>query len=136
MGFTVFAIEAIMPEAFDVNQYVLTGHGDAAKALAGISIGPRLLDTREMLELIEWMRRYNSEPAHTRKVKFYGFDMQSAARPAKVVVGYLKRVDPRRAIAADRELAMLTNPYTSPTFARRTRAEKARSADFHPRHPS
>ena len=35
-GFNVFAIEATMPEAFAVNDYVLTGRGDPAKALAGL----------------------------------------------------------------------------------------------------
>ena len=34
--FTVFAIEANMPEARRVNAYVLTGRGDAKTALAGI----------------------------------------------------------------------------------------------------
>ena len=36
MGFTVFGIEATMPEAFDVNEFVLTGKGDPARALAGM----------------------------------------------------------------------------------------------------
>ena len=36
MGFTVFAIEANMPEARLVNRYVLTGEGDPKKALSGL----------------------------------------------------------------------------------------------------
>lgn len=36
MGFTVFAIEANMPEARKVNEYVLTGKGDPKEALTGL----------------------------------------------------------------------------------------------------
>ena len=92
MGFNIFAIEATMPESFDINEYVLTGQGDPAKALAGIYFWT--WDTEEVLGMIEWMRRYNADAQHTRKVKFYGFDMQSAARAAKVTLAYLRRVDP------------------------------------------
>ena len=35
MGFTVFGIEANWPESLAVNDYVLNGNGDPAKALAG-----------------------------------------------------------------------------------------------------
>src|SRR4030095_12206728 len=76
MGFTVFAIEASMPEAFDINRYILTGEGDPEKALAGLYFWT--WNTAEVLGMIRWMRRYNADPNHTAKVKFYGFDMQSA----------------------------------------------------------
>ncbi len=102
MGFTVFGIEATMPEAFDVNEYVLTGTGDPTKALAGLYFWT--WDTREVLEMIRWMRRYNADPLHKKKVKFYGFDMQSSPRAVKVTLRYLRRVDPRRSDAAGKEL--------------------------------
>src|SRR5439155_24880687 len=35
MGFTLFAIEEYMPEAYRVNEYVLTGRGDPKAVLAG-----------------------------------------------------------------------------------------------------
>ena len=74
LGFTVFGIEATMPEAFDVNEFVLTGKGDPARALAGMYFWT--WDTEEVLEMIRWMRNYNSDPRHEKKVKFYGFDAQ------------------------------------------------------------
>ena len=37
-------------------------------------------DTEEVLALIEWMRAWNAD-ATTRKVKFYGFDMQFPRSP-------------------------------------------------------
>jgi erythromycin esterase len=114
MGFNIFGIEATMPESFDINEYVLTGEGDPSKALAGIYFWT--WDTQEVLELIEWMRRYNADPLHKRKVKFYGFDMQFHQRAAKVTLAYLKKVDPQAAESAKSELALLSNPYLEPRF--------------------
>jgi erythromycin esterase len=109
LGFDIFAIEASLPEAIAVNRYVLTGEGDPARALAGMYFW--IWDTEEVLELIRWMRRYNEDPRHTRKVRFYGVDMQYAARPARVVLEYLERVDPPAAAAAEAVLGPLTDPY-------------------------
>ena len=123
MGFNIFAIEATMPESFDINEYVLNGEGDPKKGLAGIYFWT--WDTEEVLEMIQWMRRYNSDPKHTRKVKFYGFDMQSAARAAKATLAYLRRVDSKQADVAEEELGILANPYTEPQFANLTKEKKA-----------
>lgn len=109
LDFDIFAIEASLPEALAVNRYVLTGEGDPARALAGMYFW--ITDTEEVLELIHWMRRYNEDPRHTRKVSFYGIDMQYTARPARVVLEYLEHVDPPAAAAAAAVLGPLTDPY-------------------------
>ena len=127
MGFNIFAIEATMPESFDINEYVMTGKGDPVKALAGIYFWT--WDTEEVLEMIQWMRRYNADPKHTRKVKFYGFDMQSATRAAKVTLSYLRRVDPQQAENAAKELGLLANPYTQPQFNTLAREKKVAAAE-------
>lgn len=75
MGFTVFALEANLPEAFAVNEFVLEGTGDPVKALAGLRFWT--CTTEELLALIRWMRTYNENPAHPRKLRFYGVDMQN-----------------------------------------------------------
>jgi erythromycin esterase len=92
MDFNVFGIEATMPEGFDVNDYVLTGKGDPEKALGGLYFWT--WDTEEVLDLIRWMRAWNADPKHKKKVKFYGVDMQSPERAAKVLRAYLHKVDP------------------------------------------
>ena len=127
MGFTIFAIEATMPESFDINEYVLTGIGDPMKALAGIYFWP--WDTKEVLEMIEWMRSYNADPNNVNKVKFYGFDIQSATRALKVTVTYLCKVDPQLAREMEKELTMLANPYTEPHFANLTMEKKSAMAE-------
>ncbi|HET9950324.1 MAG TPA: erythromycin esterase family protein, partial [Candidatus Eisenbacteria bacterium] len=109
MGFDGFAIEANMPEAFDVNDYVLTGRGDPEKALAGLYFWT--WDTQEVLDLIRWMRRWNNDPAHRTKVKFYGIDMQYPTRAAGNALEFLRRLDPAAADSADRTLRPLADPY-------------------------
>lgn len=103
-----------MPEAFDVNAYVLTGKGDARKALSGLYFWT--WNTEEVLELIEWMRRYNADPSHRRKLKFYGIDMQFAPRAAKVVRSYLQHVDPVLAKRSESVLALLIDPFAEPDY--------------------
>src|SRR5262249_32293553 len=49
-------------------------------------------DTEEVLELIEWMRRWNT--THDRKVFFYGYDMQGSAPAAIFLLGYLQEQEP------------------------------------------
>lgn len=60
-----------MPEAFDINEYVLTGYGGPQKALGGLYIWT--WDPQAALDLIHWMRKWNSDLKHP-KVKFCGFD--------------------------------------------------------------
>src|SRR5262245_5295397 len=114
MGFNLFGIEATMPESFDINEYVLTGKGDPAKALAGIYFWT--WDTQEVLDMIKWMRAYNADPKHRIKVKFYGVDIQSPSRAAKVMLSYLRKVDPQQAPIAEKALNVLANPYTAAQF--------------------
>lgn len=84
MDFTVFGIEAPMPEAFDINEYVVNGNGDPEKALAGLYFWT--WDTQEVLDMIHWMRHYNQDPSNKKKVKFYGFDMQHSTRATRVML--------------------------------------------------
>jgi erythromycin esterase len=111
MGFTVFAMEATMPESFDVNDYVLTGKGDPAAALAGLYFWT--WNTEEVLDMIHWMRSWNADPAHHRKVKFYGFDMQASTRALRVALAYLARQDAAVAQAAKHTLAILDDVTTA-----------------------
>jgi erythromycin esterase len=72
MDFTIFAIEANMPEAYKLNDYVLNGNGDPKSLLKGMYFWT--WNTQEVLNMITWMRKFNE----SRKgiVQFTGFDMQ------------------------------------------------------------
>jgi erythromycin esterase len=90
MGFTIFSIEASMPDAYQINDYVLNGAGDPTKLIEGM--GFWTWDTKEMLDLVEWMRVYNH--SHTPKLQFTGFDMQSVTRPIQVVEHLILKAEP------------------------------------------
>ena len=92
MGFTVFAIEASYPACWNINEYVLTGKGDPAAALA--SQGFWTWDTHEVADMIAWMRDYNTTATEGRKVRFLGYDIQHLGRVMTVVTAYLDRLDP------------------------------------------
>ena len=71
-GFNIFAIEAAMPEAYNLNEYILKGKGDPKELIAGM--GFWTWDTQEVLDFVNWMKDYNDH--HKKKVIFAGFDMQ------------------------------------------------------------
>ena len=72
MGFTIFSIEASMPEAYKLNDYVLEGKGDPRKLLKGMYFWT--WNTQEVLDMIEWMRNFNANGRG--RIEFTGFDMQ------------------------------------------------------------
>jgi erythromycin esterase len=112
MKFNIFAIEGSMPEAFDINEYVLTGKGDPEKALAGLYFWT--WNTEEVLDMIRWMRNYNADPSHTKKVKFYGMDTQWGTRAVKVTIDYMKKVNYQLANKLNENiwLSRIKNPFT------------------------
>lgn len=94
MGFTVLAMEVSYPAALDINEFVLYGKGDCARALAGQGLWA--WDTNEITELLQWMRRYNQTAPEGHKVKFVGFDMHNNEKAMDAVVAYLRKVAPER----------------------------------------
>ncbi len=91
LGFTLFGIEANLTEARVVNEYVLHGVGDPAVALKGLYFWT--WDTEEVLEMLRWMRRYNTRVSVGRQVRFFGFDMQEPSVAFERLRGYLKQVN-------------------------------------------
>lgn len=123
MGFTAIGIEANMPEAFAINEFVLTGKGDPARALAGLYRWT--VNTEEVLDMIRWMRQYNADPLHVKKVKFFGIDMTEAPLAVKVTLAYLRTVDIAQATVAEQALALLANPIANVPATEQARAATA-----------
>ncbi|HLO67204.1 MAG TPA: erythromycin esterase family protein [Holophaga sp.] len=94
LGFTSLAMEAGVLEAEAVDAYVRTGVGDPAKALAGL--GFWTWETQEVLALVRWMRAYNEDPAHPRKLSFHGLDMQFDDPAWLRAQAWLDRTDTKR----------------------------------------
>jgi erythromycin esterase len=73
-GFTAIAIESGIVESRGVHEYVRGGTGDLDQVLSqGISwTFDRLPQNRD---LVGWIRDYNANARHKRKINFYGFDV-------------------------------------------------------------
>ena len=90
MGFTIFAIEANMPEAYRLNDYIVNGKGDPGELLKGMYFWT--WDTKEVLEMIEWMREFNR--SGKGRIEFTGFDMQTPNLAAQTVSDFASNRDP------------------------------------------
>jgi erythromycin esterase-like protein len=89
MGFTLFSIEANMPEAYRLNDYVLNGNGDPAKLLKGMYFWT--WDTQEVLEMICWMREFNR--SGKGRLEFTSFDMQTPDVAMEIVSDFVASHD-------------------------------------------
>lgn len=70
--FSIFSLEAVMPESYLMNEYTLQGKGDPKIFLKDMRFW--IWQTEEMLSMVEWMKKYNENTS--KKVQFTGFDMQ------------------------------------------------------------
>jgi erythromycin esterase-like protein len=91
-GFTIFSIEANMPEAYRLNDYVLKGKGDPAKLIGGMYFWT--WDTEEVLAMVQWMRQFNQ--SGKGRLEFTGFDMQTPDVAMENVTRFLQTNDPAR----------------------------------------
>jgi erythromycin esterase-like protein len=74
-GYCAIALESSFPRARVVDEYV-AGRGVATYEEiqdSGFGYGFGRLDA--IRALVEWMRRYNADPSHPDKLRFYAFDM-------------------------------------------------------------
>jgi erythromycin esterase len=122
LGFSVLAIEASWPDTIALNDYVLHGRGDPAQLAPGMRFW--IWDTDEMIALVRWMRAYNADPHHTRKVQFIGFDMQYAPTSVAALRTYLGRVDRAWSARVAHDLGSLGDEYDAGHVERWPAAER------------
>jgi erythromycin esterase-like protein len=84
-GFTIFSIEANMPEAYRLNDFVLNGTGDPRQLLKGMYFWT--WNTDEVLDMILWMREFNR--SGKGKLQFTGFDMQKPDVAIQIVQSFV-----------------------------------------------
>ncbi|MFC1543667.1 erythromycin esterase family protein [Gemmatimonadota bacterium] len=131
-GFTVFAIEANMPEAMRVNDYVLTGEGDPGRALAGMYFWT--WNTREVLDMIEWMRGYNA--SGRGRIEFWGFDMQYPNVALQNVLEFVREADPTYLPDLEKEYGLISSYEEEERRLRAGGAAQAQVVDHQNRHQS
>ncbi len=73
-GVRAFALEGDYGGCEQVNRYIHGGEGTAKQAAQ--AIGFQIYRTREMVQLIDFMRQYNENAAEGEDLRFYGFDLQ------------------------------------------------------------
>jgi len=73
MQFTVLAMEAPAPEVDRINLYIQGKKGDLNDVIK--HLGFKSWQTKEVLELIQWLKEYNQ--TYNTKIQFKGFDIQS-----------------------------------------------------------
>ncbi len=107
-GFTAIAIESGIIEGRLVHDYV---RGLAADLRTVVSRGISWTFDKvpQSTELVRWLRDYNADPRHTRKINFYGFDVPGSPGNPRANRGmetalvealhYLERVDRAAAVA-------------------------------------
>ena len=95
MGFTLFSIEANLPEAYALDTYVLGGEGDVDALIGGMYFWT--WNTEEVRALVEWMRAFNAREkaaGSEKRVHFTGFDMQTGTVALQNTIDFLEIYDP------------------------------------------
>jgi erythromycin esterase len=87
--FKVFIIEGDFTGSQIMNDYVLYGKGELKDALIGVGYG--IWMTEEFIDLINWIKEYNSTQSYDNKIKFYGCEIINGGITAKKVKDYLKK---------------------------------------------
>ncbi len=103
-GFTVFAMEASMPDSYRLNDFVLNGTGDPRQLLKRL-IYP-IWNTEEVLDMILWMREFNR--SGKGPIKFTGFDMQTPRAAIETVQSFVAAHDKSYAARLDPIYAEVT----------------------------
>jgi erythromycin esterase len=104
-GFSIIALEATMPAAYRLNDFVLSGQGDPAKLAKGLN----MYDTQEVFDMILWMREYNK--SGKGRIQFAGFDMQDPVIAIENVQRFLARSDPDYLPTAERAVARIRESF-------------------------
>ncbi|MFL6413858.1 MAG: erythromycin esterase family protein [Nitrososphaeraceae archaeon] len=105
--FSFIAVEGDWPDCYNVNRYVKgmsksegndssnSNSSSAYDVLFAFNRWPTWMwANREIVDLIEWLRKYNERLPEEQKVGFYGLDVYSLWESMESVIKYLKKVDP------------------------------------------
>lgn len=91
-GCNTFIIEGDFGGALKVDAYIHGGEGNAQEIVS--EIGFAIYRTREMAELIEWMRSYNETAHEGEDLHFYGMDMQRYDNNKEYLFAVLDKATP------------------------------------------
>ncbi len=87
----IFGLEESYAAGILVNDYI-QGRSEL-KATEVVMKMSFMWRTREMKDLIEWMKEYNADPGHSEKIIFYGFDFHGPHHAVKLLTRYFEKTD-------------------------------------------
>jgi erythromycin esterase len=97
--FSFIAVEGDWPDCYNVNRYAkgMPDSGENAyQVLYSFNRWPTWMwANREIVDLVEWLRKYNEKLSEHQKVGFYGLDVYSLWESMESVIKYLQKVDPQ-----------------------------------------
>ena len=112
LGFDSVAWEEDWTTGLKIDRYIRTGDGDLDAIVSEMS--PQW-QSREVADVVEWLRTYNSGRAD--KVRFFGVEYYFTRRPAyDALEAYVADVAPQR-LAALRHHLDVIRPFTADKFA-------------------
>jgi len=87
----VFGLEESYAAGLLVNEYI---HGRGALKASDVVMKMSFMwRTKEMKDLIEWMKAYNDAPSHMEKITFFGFDFHGPHHAVKLLYKYFQEAD-------------------------------------------
>ncbi|MFL6322076.1 MAG: erythromycin esterase family protein [Nitrososphaeraceae archaeon] len=103
--FSFIAVEGDWPDCYNVNRYVKgmsksegndsSNSSSAYDVLFAFNRWPTWMwANKEIVDLVEWLRKYNEKLPEEQRVGFYGLDVYSLWESMESVIKYLKKVDP------------------------------------------
>ena len=114
MGFTAIAIESGLTESQRVQEFVGGGAGSARQVVHD-DLTWGFGDFTENVELVQWMHDFNLDPAHSRKIRFYGVDLSAGAggaiASARIAIDEAVAFIARTDTASAKRLRLQFEPY-------------------------
>ena len=135
MGFTAVALETGFSESGSIARFVAGGPGELHSVVTdGMTWGFGWYAENE--ELIQWIREYNSNPIHRRRVRFYGIDLSGGNRGEFVtsrhavdfVLEFLARADSAESSRLRHRLDPFLQRFSDAKYSELSPAERDRLA--------
>lgn len=90
-GYRTIALETAAANTLSINEFVTTGVGSPAEALADLKLW--VWKTQGMCEVLTWLREFNTDRPAADQVRFHGVSVGSPTAPATTL---MERKDSRR----------------------------------------
>jgi erythromycin esterase-like protein len=108
-GFTYLAVEGDWPACQQVNRYIKGIDRESSNArdvLKSFNRWPTWMwANEEMIDLIEWLKKYNQNQPEDKKVGFYGIDVYSLWESIDEIIKYLEKTTPSQVETAKKAFA-------------------------------